>query len=138
MPEIQAFRGIRYNLGHVGCLSDVVSPPYDVIGPELQDELYQRHPYNFVRIDLNRINPSDDDEQNNRYIRAGRLMKNWKSEGVLFTEADPAVYIYYQDFAYAGTSYTRRGFLARQRVSTFGKGQGFPHEGSRTGPKSKR
>ena len=41
MPEIQAFRGIRYNLGHVGSLSDVVAPPYDVIGPELQDELLQ-------------------------------------------------------------------------------------------------
>ena len=37
MPEIQAFRGIRYDLGHVGSLSDVVAPPYDVIGPDLQD-----------------------------------------------------------------------------------------------------
>ncbi len=36
MPEIQAFRGLRYDLGHVGSLSDVVAPPYDVIGPELQ------------------------------------------------------------------------------------------------------
>jgi uncharacterized protein (DUF1015 family) len=138
MPEIQALRGIRYDLGHVGSLSDVVSPPYDVIGPELQDELYQKHPYNFVRIDLNRINPGDDDEQNNRYIRAGRLLKNWQSEGVLFTEADPAVYIYYQDFQYAGTTYTRRGFLARQRVSPFGAGQVFPHEETMPGPKLDR
>ena len=44
MPEIQAFRGVRYNLGHVGSLSDVVAPPYDVIGPELQDELYRKQP----------------------------------------------------------------------------------------------
>ena len=41
MPEIQAFRGIRYNLGRVGSLSDVVTPPYDVIGPELQEHFYQ-------------------------------------------------------------------------------------------------
>ena len=27
MPEIQAFRGIRYNLGQVGSLSDVVPRP---------------------------------------------------------------------------------------------------------------
>ena len=33
MPDIQAFRGLRYDLGHVGSLSDVIAPPYDVIGP---------------------------------------------------------------------------------------------------------
>ena len=40
MPEIQPFSGLRYDLGHVGTLSDVIAPPYDVIGPELQDQLY--------------------------------------------------------------------------------------------------
>ena len=62
MPELQAFRGIRYNLGRVGSLSDVVTPPYDVIGPELQEHFYQLHPNSFIRIDLNRIQPGDDDE----------------------------------------------------------------------------
>ena len=138
MPEIQAFRGVRYNLGQVGSLSDVVSPPYDVIGPEYQDELYKKHPYNFVKVDLNRIEPGDDDEQNNRYTRAGRFLKKWQGEGVLFTEGDPAVYVYYQDFNYAGTTYTRRGFLARQRVSRFGEGQVFPHEETMPGPKLDR
>ncbi len=36
MPVIQAFRGIRYDLGHVGSLSNVIAPPYDVIDAELQ------------------------------------------------------------------------------------------------------
>ncbi len=138
MPDIQAFHGIRYNLGRVGSLSDVVSPPYDVIGPELQDELYKKHPCNFVRVDLNRIEPGDDDEQNNRYTRAGRILKKWLSDGVLFIEGDPAVYVYYQDFNYAGTTYTRRGFLARQKVSAFGAGQVFPHEETMPGPKLDR
>ena len=138
MPEIQALRGVRYNLGRVGSLSDVVSPPYDVIGPEYQNELYEKHPHNFVKVDLNRIEPGDDDERNNRYTRAGRLLKQWLGEGVLFTEGDPAVYVYYQDFNYAGTTYTRRGFLARQRVSPFGEGQVFPHEETMPGPKLDR
>jgi uncharacterized protein (DUF1015 family) len=138
MPEIQAFRGIRYNLGRVGSLSDVVSPPYDVIGPEFQAELYDKHPNNYVRIDLNKIEPGDDDEKNNRYTRAAHFFREWMMQGVLFTEADPAVYIYYQDFTYAGTTYTRRGFLARQKVSPFGEGQVFPHEETMPGPKADR
>ncbi|MCE5303454.1 MAG: DUF1015 domain-containing protein [Planctomycetaceae bacterium] len=128
MPEIQAFRGIRYNLGRVGSLSDVVTPPYDVIGPELQEQFYQGHPNSFIRIDLNRIEPADDDEANNRYTRAARFLKQWREEGVLTPEADPAVYVYHQEFHYAGKTYVRRGFMARQRLSRFGEGQVFPHE----------
>ena len=73
MPEIQAFRALRYDLGHVGSLGDVVAPPYDVIGPDLQEQLYRKHPCNVVRLILNRIEPGDDDEVNNRYTRAEPL-----------------------------------------------------------------
>jgi len=137
MPEIQAFRGIRYDLGHVGSLGDVVAPPYDVIGPQLQDELYKRHPCNVVRLDLNRIEPGDD-EADNRYTRAARFFKLWREHGVLFQEADPAVYVYHQEFDLAGQRYTRRGFMARMRLSPFGQGQVFPHEDTFRGPKLDR
>lgn len=128
MPEIQAFRGVRYNLGRVGSLSDVVTPPYDVIDAKLQDHFYKLHPNSFIRIDLNRIEPGDDDEQNNRYTRAAKFYKDWLDEGVMTAEADPAIYVYHQEFTAEGKTYTRRGFLARQRLSRFGEGQVFPHE----------
>lgn len=128
MPEIQAFRGIRYNLGRVGSLGDVVTPPYDVIGPELQDHFYKKHPNNFIHIDLNRIEPGDDDETNNRYTRAAKFYKQWRDQGVLTPEADAAIYVYHQEFTYAGTTYVRRGFMGRQRLTRFGEGQVFPHE----------
>jgi uncharacterized protein (DUF1015 family) len=128
MPEIQAFRGVRYNLGRVGSLSNVVTPPYDVIGPELQDHFYKLHPNSFIRIDLNKIQPGDDDEKNNRYTRAAKFYKQWRDEGVLVAESDPAVYVYHQEYDVAGTKYVRRGFMCHQRLSRFGEGQVFPHE----------
>jgi uncharacterized protein (DUF1015 family) len=137
MPELQAFRAVRYNLGHVGSLSDVIAPPYDVISPELQEHLYKKHPCNVVRLILNRMEPADD-EANNRYTRAARFLKNWQEEGVLFTEADPAIYVYHQVFTAAGTEYTRRGFMARQRLYRFGEGVVFPHEETLSGPKVDR
>jgi uncharacterized protein (DUF1015 family) len=91
MPQISAFRGLRYDLGHVGSLSDVIAPPYDVIDPDLQEQLYKKHPANVVRLILNRDEPGDD-EQSNRYTRAARFLKNWRSEGVLF-EGQPAIYV---------------------------------------------
>jgi len=137
MPEIRAFRGIRYDLGHVGSLSDVVAPPYDVIGPELQEQLYKKHPCNVVRLILNRQEPADD-EANNRYTRARRFLKSWREEGVLFTEADPAVYVYHQQFSVEGETFTRRGFMARMRLARFGQGTVFPHEQTMQPPKIDR
>jgi uncharacterized protein (DUF1015 family) len=137
MPDIQAFRGLRYNLAHVGSLSDVIAPPYDVIDSALQDQLYKQHPANVVRLILNRDEPGDD-SVSNRYTRAARFLKNWRSEGLLITEPDPAVYVYHQHFDYAGQSFTRRGFMARARLERFGEGKIYPHEETMSGPKQDR
>jgi uncharacterized protein (DUF1015 family) len=137
MPEIQAFSGLRYDLGHVGSLSEVIAPPYDVIGPQLQDQLYKRHPANVVRLILNRDEPGDD-ATTSRYARAAKFLKNWRSEGILSTDPDPAIYVYHQQFDYAGRTHTRRGFMARIKLQRFGEGNIYPHEETMSGPKQDR
>ena len=137
MPDIAAFRGLRYDLGHVGALSDVIAPPYDVIDPALQDELYKKHPANVTRLILNRDEPGDDDNSN-RYTRAAKFLKQWQREGVLFAEGDPAIYVYHQVFDEAGQTFTRRGFMARCRLEKFGEGNIHPHEETHGGAKADR
>ncbi|MBX3434467.1 MAG: DUF1015 domain-containing protein [Pirellulales bacterium] len=137
MPDIVAFRGIRYDLGHVGSLSDVIAPPYDVIDPALQEELYKKHPAGVVRLILNRDEPGDD-ESSNRYTRAARFLKQWQREGVLFTEGAPAIYVYHQAFNEGGQTFTRRGFMARVRLEKFGEGNIHPHEETHGGAKADR
>lgn len=137
MPDIQAFRALRYDLGHVGSLSDVIAPPYDVIGPELQEQLYKKHPANVIRLILNRDEPGDN-EQHNKYARAAKFLKGWQAEGLLFRESDPALYVYHQKFDYAGRTYNRRGFMARVRLQRFGEGNIYPHEETLPGPKQDR
>ena len=135
--EIHAFPALRYDPGHVGSLSDVIAPPYDVIDPAFQDELYKRHPANVIRLILNREEPGDD-EASNRYSRAAGFLKNWRREGVLAAEPEPALYVYHQLFEYAGESFTRRGFMARVRLERFGEGKIYPHEETMSGPKADR
>ena len=135
--DIAAFRGVRYDLGHVGSLADVVAPPYDVISPEFQTELYKRHPANVIRLILNREEPGDGDAAN-RYTRAAKFLKDWQSEGVLFTEADPALYVYHQQFTHEGQTYNRRGFMARVRLEPFGEGKIYPHEETHSAAKADR
>jgi uncharacterized protein (DUF1015 family) len=137
MPEIHPFRALRYDLGHVGSLSDVIAPPYDVIDAKLQGELYKKHPANVIRLILNRDEPGDD-QQNNRYTRAAQFLKNWRGEGVLSSEPRPALYVYHQIFASGGQTFTRRGFMGRLRLERFGEGNVFPHEETMAGPKQDR
>jgi uncharacterized protein (DUF1015 family) len=137
MPTIEAFRGLRYDLGHVGSLSDVVTPPYDVISPEFQDELYKKHPANFIRLELNREEPGDN-EQSNKYSRAAKFLRNWRNEGVMQIDPDPALYVYHQTFEAAGQTFTRRGFMCRVKLERFGEGKIYPHEETHSGPKADR
>jgi uncharacterized protein (DUF1015 family) len=137
MAEIHAFRAYRYDLGRVGALSDVVAPPYDVIDPALQQDLYARSPYNVIRLILNKEEPGDT-EANNRYTRAARCLREWQQEGILLQDSARAVYVYHQDFEVEGQRFRRRGFLARVRLERFGEGQIFPHEETLPGPKADR
>lgn len=137
MPDIQAFRGIRYDLARVGSLGDVIAPPYDVIDADLLHALHDKHPHNCVRLILGQ-DEQGDDEANNRYSRAARFLRNWRREGVLFTESDPAIYVYHQQFTEAGRDYTRRGFMCRVRLEPFGDGNIYPHEETHGGPKADR
>ncbi len=136
MANIQAFHGLRYDLGHVGSLSNVIAPPYDVIDAALQKELYDRHPANVVRLILNRAEPGD--EEDDRYQRAARFLKNWQREGVLRPEAQAAVYVYHQVFEHDGQEHTRGGFMCRVRLERFGEGRIYPHEQTHSAAKADR
>lgn len=136
MPIIQPFRGIRYNLAQVGSLSDVIAPPYDVIGPDLQNQLYKQHPANVIRLELNRDEPGDGPDS--KYDRAARYFKTWQSENILQSENEPSFYVYQQTFDYAGQTFTRRGFMGRIRLVRFGEGSIHPHEETHSKAKEDR
>jgi uncharacterized protein (DUF1015 family) len=137
MAEIRPFRGLRYDLAQVGALSDVVAPPYDVIGPELQARLYDASPYNAIRLELNREEPGDA-PGSDRYARAASFLRNWRKAGVLREDDQPELYVYHQTFEVEGRSFTRKGFFARVRLEPFGQGRIFPHEQTLSGPKADR
>lgn len=137
MAEIRPFRGVRYQIAQVGAISDVVAPPYDVIGPELQDRLYAASPYNSIRLELNREESSDEPGRD-RYTRAARLLRDWRRQEVLRDDPHPSFYVYHQTFEVEGQSHTRKGFFARIRLEAFGDGRIFPHEQTLAGPKADR
>ena len=126
MANIQAFRGVRYDLSRVGRLASVVAPPYDVIDTELRQELMQRHPQNVVRLELPQA--EGDESEGIQYRRAGVLWRNWRREGILQMDSRPALYVCHQQFEIDGRQVERRGFYCRLGLEPFGEGKVFPHE----------
>jgi uncharacterized protein (DUF1015 family) len=137
MADIRAFRAHRYDLGRVGALSDVIAPPYDVIDPALQQALYDRSPYNVIRLILNKEQPGDR-EADNRYTRSAGTLRDWLRDDVLVQDSARSLYVYHQDFEVEGQRFTRKGFLARVRLEPFGSGRIYPHEETLAGPKADR
>ena len=137
MPIVAPLRGLRYDPKHVGALSQVIAPPYDVIDAALQTKLYERHPANVIRIELNREEPGDSDTSN-KYTRAAKFLREWREQGVVMQEPAAALYVYHQEFEVEGQKHVRRGVMARVRLERFGTGNIHPHEETMSGPKQDR
>ena len=93
MVEIQPFRAMRYNPEFSGDVSLNVCPPFDVITPQLQHELYGRSRYNIVRLELARRGLAKDP-----YEKAAETAENWADSGVLTHENVPSIYVTEEEF----------------------------------------
>lgn len=137
MVKVAPLKGITYNFDKVN-ISDVIAPPYDVISSEEQDKLYNKSPYNIVRLILGKIS-SDDTESNNRYTRAAQDFRNWLEQKALIPSESPCIYYYVQNYTSPkGEKISRKGFIARNLIEEYEKGSIMPHEFTMGGPKEDR
>jgi uncharacterized protein (DUF1015 family) len=131
MADAQPLRALHYDLAKVGSLAAVAAPPYDVIDPQQRAALASRSPYNVVRIDL----PEGDDP----YAEAARTLQQWRDEGAVVRDDEPALWTLTQDYVGPdGRTLTRHGVFARVRVEDYGPGRIRPHERTHPGPKEDR
>jgi uncharacterized protein (DUF1015 family) len=132
MPKVLPFNGLLYNREKIAG-DEVIAPPYDVISPEQKDALYEKSPYNIVRVDFGKELPGDSDKEN-RYTRAGALLDRWMGEGILVRDDKPAFYAYEIDYTIGGRRMALRGVFSLVEIVELGSGV-FPHE--QTKPKAK-
>ena len=137
MAEIRAFRGVRYNRSKVRDLSAVICPPYDIITPQIEEELYRRSQYNFIRIEHG-LQLSQGPTLDNKYIRAATTMEQWLKQGILVTDETAAIYLHDHYFSHQGREFRRRGLTVRVRLEEWHRMIVRPHEDTLAEPKSDR
>jgi uncharacterized protein (DUF1015 family) len=117
----------------------------------MQQRYYEASPYNLVRVILGKHEPDDTEaeeflpageEAHNVYTRAAEWLREWRKEGILAEEAEPALYGYSQTYtvphsAAAGNQQVRerRGFIALGHLYEYADKVVYRHE--QTFPKHK-
>lgn len=137
MAEIRPFNGVYYNKSIVGDLSAVICPPYDIITPQMEQELYHLSQYNFVRIEHGQQLPQDS-LIDNKYTRSSATLEQWLNHKILITDKLPAIYIHDHHFIHEGREYKRRGLIVLVRLEEWHKNIIRPHEGTLAEPKGDR
>jgi uncharacterized protein (DUF1015 family) len=134
MADIIPFRAVRYNPAAIdGDLTVVTAPPYDVISPPEQAELYERNPHNVIRLILGR--------EADRYGSAAATYEAWKAEGVLAADPEPAIYVYKQTFRDPVTGAPvpeRIGLVCLLKLEEYASGKVLPHENTLSAAKTDR
>lgn len=129
---LSPFRALRYDSTLAGDLATLTSPPYDVIDADGVAALEATSEHNVVRLILPRDRPGDGQD---RYARAAAMLQQWRADGILRPDPDPALYVYEQA---APGGHVQRGLLGALALTPPEDEIVLPHENTMAGPVSDR
>jgi uncharacterized protein (DUF1015 family) len=151
VPRVVPFRGLGYALdrygraeipnrirlpgetathpGRIADITDLVCPPYDVIGNEQRAGLLARDPHNAVRLELN---PEPD-----AHAAAAQTLSAWTAEETLERRQERSVYYYAHARPGSPDELAVQGVVVRVLLEPWGADV-RPHEHTMPGPKADR
>lgn len=119
MADITSFKGYMYNSEKIDDLGLVMSPPYDALLPDEQDELYNQHEYNAIRLSKGKRFDSDNDDDN-AFTRSRKYLEDWLKNDIIVQDEKPAIYLYEQEVEFNGQVYTNKGFVTLLKLEDYG------------------
>ena len=137
MVDIRNFKGLMYNSNNSGDLSLNICPPFDVISPSLQSELYNKSQFNLIRLEYGK-EFENDNQNSNKYLRASNFFNDWDSKNILEYDESFNFYLTEEKFSFENHNYSRTGITVLVRLEDLNNGSILPHENTRSGPKKDR
>jgi uncharacterized protein (DUF1015 family) len=126
--EVRPFRALHYDPKRIANIGLCLTQPYDVISPQQQEAYYRQHPYNVIRLILNKEQP-EDNEHENTYTRAKNHLSQWRSEGVLRETMRPSFWVYEQAFDIPEIERKKvKGFIGLVRLQDYAERKILAHE----------
>ena len=110
---LSPFRGLRFTAS--ADRAAVISPPYDMIDPDRARRLASGDAHNIVRVILPEL---DEPDPRLRYRRAARTLRDWRDEGLLALDPEPALYVYEQADGESTDQSVQRGLIGALLLPT--------------------
>jgi uncharacterized protein (DUF1015 family) len=129
MTVFRPFHGCRYNPSVVGDLASVLCPPYDMIGPELQESLKRLSPYNAVHLEGGE--QPDPVAPEAGYRQASARFRQWLEEGVLQRDQEPSFYLMRHGYEFRGEYKEQLGLFGGVQIEEYDSRIVLPHEYTR-------
>lgn len=119
MADITSFKGYMYNSEKIDDLGLVMSPPYDALLPHEQDDLYNQHEFNAIRLSKGKRFDTDS-ETDNTFIRSRKFLDEWLKKDIIIQDEKPSIYLYEQEVEFNGYLYTNKGFVTLLKLEAYG------------------
>jgi uncharacterized protein (DUF1015 family) len=132
MVDIAPFRGLLYNREKAGNISELVSPPYDVINNEMRVDLMSCSKNNIVNLIL------PEGKGGLKYSNAAGLMDEWMDRQILVYDERPCFYGLRITSGTGEAARSLSGFIGLTRIEDYGSGKVLRHEKTLSGPREDR
>jgi uncharacterized protein (DUF1015 family) len=132
MVEVLPLSGLFYNKDKIRSISDVISPPYDVIPKPLRKKLYNLDPYNIINLILPRGRSSE------KYKNAQKILENWTKNKILIFDDRKYFYVFKENFSADGKRKNITGFIGLTKIEPYSSSNIIPHEKTQPKPKKDR
>lgn len=129
MVAVAPFRGLRFDPAVTGDLGLVLTPPFDVITPQLRGEYERRSRHNVIRLSPGSGGRGDVPDDPGQYDQVAKLLAAWREEGALRPDPGPSLYLYEEVYRVRGERRVQRGMLACVELDGSGRWV-LPHEGT--------
>jgi uncharacterized protein (DUF1015 family) len=133
MVDILPFNGLFYNQERITDISNTISPPYDVISPELKDKLKKSNTYNIVNLIL-----PDEENNKDKYTIAKDTLENWLKNDILKQDREECFYILEEGFIDENKQKSILGLVGLTKIEPYNKGTILRHEKTLLKPKQDR
>ena len=129
MVDFRPIHGCRFDPDVVGSMASILCPPYDMIGPDLQQTLQQLSPYNAVHLEGGEQPDPADPESS--YPEAAGLFRQWLEQGVLKPDDAPRFYLMRHGYNFQGKAGQQLGLFGGVAVEEYDTHRVLPHEYTR-------
>ncbi|MCL4378528.1 MAG: DUF1015 domain-containing protein [Actinobacteria bacterium] len=134
MVDIYPFKAMMFNtVTGSNDISQLVSPPYDVISPAQKENLKKLSKNNIVNLIL-----PDEENSIDRYISAAKKLNKWIKSNVLTFDDTECFYIFEESFLEKGRWKSFNAFIGLNKIEEYESLKVLRHEYTLSKPKEDR